>query len=118
MNVDVETFKGTLDKWNTACADGNDVDFGRPAAKLGALDEPPYYAIQCVPVMVNTQGGPKRTQRAEIVDPFNKPIGRLYSAGELGAIYAMDYNGGGNIGTCFAFGRIAGEQAAGLTSWD
>ena len=41
-----------------------------------------------------------------------EPIGRLYSAGELGSIYSFLYQGGGNIGECFAFGRIAGEKAA------
>jgi len=40
------------------------------------------------------------------------PIGRLYSAGELGSIYSFLYQGGGNIGECFAFGRIAGRNAA------
>ena len=36
----------------------------------------------------------------------------LYSAGELGSIYAFNYNAGGNVGECFAFGRIAGRNAA------
>jgi succinate dehydrogenase/fumarate reductase flavoprotein subunit len=41
-----------------------------------------------------------------------KPIPGLYSAGELGSIYSFLYQGGGNIGECFAFGRIAGRNAA------
>jgi predicted oxidoreductase len=41
-----------------------------------------------------------------------KPIPRLYSAGELGSIYSFLYQGGGNVGECFAFGRIAGRNAA------
>ena len=40
------------------------------------------------------------------------PIPRLYSAGELGSIYSFNYNAGGNVGECFAFGRIAGRNAA------
>ena len=61
---------------------------------------------------MNTQGGPRRNKEAQIVDIDDAPIGRLYSAGELGSIYAFLYQGGGNIGECFAFGRIAGRNAA------
>ncbi len=42
----------------------------------------------------------------------NPPIPRLYSAGELGSVWGMLYQGGGNIAECIAFGRIAGANAA------
>lgn len=43
--------------------------------------------------------------------PDGSPIGRLYSAGELGSIFSYLYQGTGNIGECFAFGRIAALNA-------
>ena len=67
--------------------------------------------------MLNTQGGPRRNEQAEIVRPSGEAIGRLYSAGELGSIYSYLYQGTGNIGECLAFGRIAGRNAAGLQGW-
>ena len=118
INVDPSVLKASIDKWNAACAANSDTDFGRPESKLGAIDQPPYYAMQAWPTMVNTQGGPKRNPQAQIVDPFNKPIGRLYSAGELGSIYAWGYQKGGNIGECFAFGRVAGRNAAEEEPWE
>ena len=62
--------------------------------------------------MYNTQGGPERNEKAEIIDLDGNPIPHLYSAGELGAIWSDAYNGGGNLGECTAFGRIAGANAA------
>jgi succinate dehydrogenase/fumarate reductase flavoprotein subunit len=70
------------------------------------------------PTMLNTQGGPKRNKNAEVVDPWGRPIPRLYSSGELGSIYGWIYQGGGNVGECLAFGRRAGEQSAALNPWD
>ena len=67
--------------------------------------------------MLNTQGGPRRDEKARIVRPDRTPIPRLYSAGELGSIYGYLYQGTGNIGECLAFGRIAGRNAAAETSW-
>jgi predicted oxidoreductase len=47
----------------------------------------------------------------------SRPIPRLYSAGELGAIYSYLYQGTGNIGECLAFGRVSGRNAAAETPW-
>ena len=62
--------------------------------------------------MLNTQGGPERTAKAEIVDTEGEPIPHLYSAGEFGGVSANMYQGGGNIAECVVFGKIAGENAA------
>ncbi len=118
MKANPAVLKATLDKWNADVAAKKDTAFGRPANRLGAISKPPFYAISAWPVMVNTQGGPKRNQKSQIVDPSNKPIPRLYSAGELGSIYAWGYQKGGNIGECFAFGRVAGRNAAAEKAWD
>ena len=75
---------------------------------------PPFYAMVLTPALVNTQGGPRRDKEARVIGSNGAPIGRLYSAGELGSIYPFLYQGGGNIGECLAFGRIAGRNAAPL----
>ena len=68
--------------------------------------------------MLNTQGGPRRNERAQVVRPDDTPIPRLYSAGELGSIYSNLYQGTGNIGECLAFGRISAENAVAEEPWD
>ena len=85
---------------------------------LNPIAEAPFYAIEMSPSMLNTQGGPRRNENAQIVRPGGAPIPRLYSAGELGSIYSYLYQGTGNIGECLAFGRIAGRNAAAEQAWD
>jgi succinate dehydrogenase/fumarate reductase flavoprotein subunit len=107
-----EVLENTVARFNAFAAKGEDTDWGRGPETLAALDAPPYYAMELTPAFVNTQGGPRRNEDAQIMGVDGNPIGRLYSAGELGSIYSFLYQGGGNIGECFAFGRIAGRNAA------
>ena len=104
--------QATVDRYNAACAAGIDSEWDRDPATLAPLRTPPYYAIELVAASLNTQGGPVRNERAQVIDVTGRPIPRLYSAGELGSIYAYRYQAGGNLGECFAFGRIAGRNAA------
>jgi predicted oxidoreductase len=84
---------------------------------LEPIAEGPFYAVALSPSMLNTQGGPRRNEKGQIVLPNGKPIPRLYSAGELGSIYSHLYQGTGNIGECLAFGRVSGRYAAAETPW-
>lgn len=106
----------TIVRWNALCADGRDVDFGRKKM-LTPFADGPYYAMELSASMLNTQGGPRRNALAQVVRPGGKPIPRLYSAGELGSIYSYLYQGTGNIGECFAFGRIAARNAVAEAPW-
>ena len=89
----------------------------RPQLMLEPIAERPFYAVELSPSMLNTQGGPRRNEKAQIVRPDGSPIPRLYSAGELGSIYSYLYQGTGNIGECLAFGRISGRNAAAEQPW-
>jgi len=91
-------------------------DFVQPVLSA-AIDRPPFYAMELYPCLLNTQGGPRRNEAAQILDPFGQPIPRLYSAGELGSMWGMIYQGAGNISECFVFGRIAGKNAAAERPW-
>ena len=113
---DPAVLEGTVSRWNAGCEAGKDAEFGR-TLMLTPLARGPFYAVELWPSMLNTQGGPRRNEKAEIVRPDGTPIPRLYSAGELGSIYSYLYQGTGNLGECLAFGRIAGRNAAGLGAW-
>jgi hypothetical protein len=106
----------TVGRWNAHCQNGADTDFGR-TMMLSPIQAAPFYALELSPSMLNTQGGPRRNTRSQIVHPDGSPIPRLYSAGELGSIYSYMYQGTGNIGECLAFGRIAGRHAAAEKPW-
>ncbi len=106
----------SIGRWNESCAMGRDGDFGR-SLMMRPIVNRPFYAVELSPSMLNTQGGPRRNERAQIVRPDGSPIPRLYSAGELGSIYSYLYQGTGNIGECLAFGRIAGRHAVAEAPW-
>ncbi len=109
--------EASIKQWNDICTNGKDPEFGRKKM-LVPFGSGPYYAIELSPSMLNTQGGPRRNERAQIVRPDNSPIPRLYSAGEMGSIYSYLYQGTGNIGEAFAFGRISARHAVSETPWD
>lgn len=111
LEMDPNELRDTLRDYNNGCATGKDA-FGRPAHTLVELNAP-FYAMRLWPGGPNTQGGPQRNAKAQIVNVNGEAIPRLYSAGELGSIYGMLYPvGGGNIAEVIAFGRIAGENAS------
>jgi succinate dehydrogenase/fumarate reductase flavoprotein subunit len=112
-----EALEKTVATWNQSCAAGKDTEFGRDAKKMTPIQTPPYYAAEFVPAFTNTQGGPRRNSLSQVLDTNRKPIGRLYSAGELGSVYSYHYQGGGNILECMVFGHIAGERSAAEKPW-
>lgn len=116
MGLNPAALEETVTRWNAHCHAGADHDFGR-IKMLSPIKEAPFYAMEISPSMLNTQGGPRRNARGQIVRPDGSPVPRLYSAGELGSIYSYLYQGTGNIGECLAFGRIAGRNAAAEQPW-
>jgi succinate dehydrogenase/fumarate reductase flavoprotein subunit len=117
VGLDPDTLVATVSRWNRYANEKRDAEFGRTLMMAPIIDKP-FYAIELSPSMLNTQGGPRRNERGQIVRPDGTPIARLYSAGELGSIYSYLYQGTGNIGECLAFGRVSGRNAAGEMAWD
>jgi hypothetical protein len=116
LRLDPRALEDSVAAWNSHCDAGHDADFGR-TLMLAPIARRPFYAVELSPSMLNTQGGPRRNEKAQIVRPDGSPIARLYSAGELGSIYSYLYQGTGNIGECLAFGRIAGRNATAEQPW-
>jgi succinate dehydrogenase/fumarate reductase flavoprotein subunit len=114
--TDPKVLEETVSRFNRFCQAGKDEDFGRAREDLRVL-EPPLYAMQLWPALINTQGGPRRDKEARVLDPDGKAISRLYAAGELGSIWGYLYQGACNIGESLVFGRIAGKNAAAENPW-
>jgi len=114
LGMKPEDLEATIKGYNENCAKGVDPEFDRPKQSLVALDKPPFYAVKLYPTMVNTQGGPRRNPKCEIVDPYDQPIPRLYSAGEMGSFWGWMYNGGGNNAECLCTGQIAARNAVAM----
>lgn len=115
LNINEMSLYNTIDQWNADICTGKDTLYGREIPNkrpTAMIVQRPYYAVKIFPCLINTQGGPRRNEKAQIVDAFNEPIPKLYSAGELGSMWGLIYQGGGNIAECLSFGRIAGVNAA------
>jgi succinate dehydrogenase/fumarate reductase flavoprotein subunit len=115
ISVEPKVLEETLFRYNQGCKAGKD-EFGRAKEDLRAL-EPPFYAVQLWPALINTQGGPRRDKEARVLDPDGKPVPRLYAAGELGSIWGYLYQGACNIGEALVFGQIAGKNVAEEKVW-
>ena len=102
--------EATIARYNENCKKQVDPDFDRPKESLVAIEKPPFYAVKLFPTMVNTQGGPRRNGKCQVVDPNGQPIPRLYTAGELGSFWGWMYNGGGNNAECLCTGQIAARN--------
>ena len=112
IGVPAPILEDTVQRWNKYCEESKDAEFSRNPLDLVPLDSPPFYAIEQFPGGLNTQGGPKRNMKAQVVNPFGIPIPGLYAAGECGSVYGMLYPvSGGNLAECIAFGRIAADNA-------
>src|SRR5262249_15025511 len=71
--LDPVALAGTVTRWNRSCDAGRDAEFGRKLM-LQPLGDGPYYAIELSPSMLNTQGGPRRSEKAQIMRPNGPPL--------------------------------------------
>jgi hypothetical protein len=117
IGKDPTVLPAEVTNWNTMAAAGTDTEFGRTTG-LTAISTPPYYAIQLLPLIYNTQGGPVRNSRAEVLDANGNPIPRLFSAGEMGEVFSYLYQCCRNVSACHTMGRIAATNAVALMSQD
>jgi len=112
IGCDSAVLEASFERWNAACENAGDDDFGRPQATMMPIATPPFYVGEIWPIVSNTQGGPVHDALQRIVNPFGEPIPGLYEAGEVGSIWGHLYLSGANLSECFIGGRIAGREAA------
>ena len=111
IGADPAILARTVERFNGYAASGEDIEFGRDPESMRAF-EGTFYALPLQPTVLNTQGGPRRNAKAQVVDTNGDPIPGLFSAGECGGVNTFYYQGGSNVGECLVFGRIAGTNAA------
>ncbi len=111
IGVEPEVLERTVARYNDYCAAGRDDGFGRPAARLGAIEEGPFFALPVTPLLGWTNGGPRRDEHARVCAVSGAPIPGLYAAGEASSTYSWRKDGGFHIADALAFGRIAGRIA-------
>lgn len=131
IGADETVLAAEIDAYNSYCETGVDPDFHReiiqdadnPAfANTGDNAEhvdlfpvsAPYYVVRIFGSILNTQGGPRRGAKGEVLNVKGEPIPRLYAAGEMGCIYGYAYNLGGNFSEAISSGRLAARSISAL----
>lgn len=115
IGIDAKALSTTIDRYNAACEAGVDEEWGRQVECLVPFSgDGPFYAVKIQASVTNTDGGPKRNTRCEVLNPRDEPIPHLYSAGTCGSFWVGCYNGGGNMGENYVTGTEAGKNAAAI----
>lgn len=109
LGMPAATLERTAATYNETAVAGGD-EHGRRPDLMEPL-APPFYGVALYPVLLNTQGGPRRNARAEILDVRHDPIPGLYGAGELGSMWGPLYPGAGNLSEALITGQIAVRSA-------
>jgi flavocytochrome c len=106
----------TVKSYNHAVREGEQDAFGKPLAdNAKQLIKPPFYAMRLWPKVHYTSGGVGINSKAQVIDLNNRPIPRLFAAGEVcGGIHGASRLGSCSLTECLVFGRIAGQQAAAM----
>lgn len=133
VGIEPARLEATVERFNEQARSGHDPDFGRgvsahdrwwgdpaldgPAATLGPIDTPPFYAVQVRSGALGTKGGPRTNGDAQVLDVDGRPIAGLYAAGNvMASALGMTYGGpGGTLGPAITFGFRAGRHCAGAT---
>ncbi len=118
-DMDAARLKVSIEKYNGYVKAGKDPDFNRNPKSLASIEKPPFYALKVWPGIFNTCGGPRKNEKAQVIDTKQKVIRRLYAAGSVSHSAAHLYSTfGQNLAENFAFGNIAGRNAANEKPWD
>lgn len=115
FNADINLLKKELTRYNDLVRKRFDDDFGKDFTrhKIYEIDEPPFYVCIVYPKLNYTQGGVKIDSNARVLSPDNKPIERLYAAGQAtGGVHGKARLTCCSTLDCAVFGIIAGKNAA------
>jgi hypothetical protein len=127
--------KASIATFNRYATTGVDLEFGRGAQPVqqdangyrrpGNHPNPtmypmsttgPYYCIITAGGVLDTKGGPRINEKAEVLRSDLTPVPRLYGAGNCVASASAEayWSGGNTLGLGMIYGYIAGEQISQL----
>ncbi len=114
-DIDIQSLKNSVDRFNDMIEKGRDDDFNKPLLKGSSpVINPPFYAIKMWPKVHYTMGGIQIDVSGRVIDRNQRPIKGLFAAGEVtGGIHGACRLGSCAITECLVMGRIAGKNAAG-----
>jgi fumarate reductase flavoprotein subunit len=116
IGVPSDNLVATVERYNELVAKGHDDDFHKPAYRMSAIDEPPYYACRFGEQGSHTMDGLLIDKDMRVLDTNMNVIPGLFAAGDnSGGFIGVTYLGvaaGNAAGRSITFGRHAGTYAA------
>lgn len=110
FDIDINTFKATIEKYNEYAKNGKDEDFNRRGSFV-SIEKGPFYIQKVSPAVHHTMGGIVVNKDAKVLDKNGNIIPGLFAAGEVtGGIHGTNRLGGNAVTDIIVFGRIAGEN--------
>ena len=113
-----DTFLATIDRYNELYDNQNDADFGKPAYRLSAIRQAPFYGCWLGASLLCTEQGIAINEKGQALDNDNKPMPGLYITGDMsGSFFANNYPclmAGVAMGHTLTFAMKAIKQMAGL----
>jgi succinate dehydrogenase/fumarate reductase flavoprotein subunit len=127
IRVDPDGLKSTVGAANHSAHTGVDEELGkgespygrqygdqthRPHVNLGAIEQPPFYAIAVVPTPLATTLGLRTNANAQVLAEHGGPVRGLYACGnDATSATASEYPGAGcQIGAGLVFGYLAAQH--------
>ncbi len=113
-----ETFLATVDRYNALYDAQEDTDFGKPAYRLSAIRQAPFYGCWLGASLLTTEQGIAINEKGQALDTNNNPMEGLYITGDMsGSFFANNYPclmAGVAMGRTLTFAMKAVKQMAGL----
>ena len=131
LGVPADALVATIERFNAFAREGVDEDFQRgdsewdvrwgdpehtPNPSLGALEKPPFYALEMRSGALATRGGLRVDATGRVLSalPPHEPIPGLYAAGNCsdGGVAGAYTGAGATIGHAMTFGYLIGKRVA------
>lgn len=116
LDIPADTFKATVERYNSMAEAGEDVDFDVPAQWLAPVKTAPFYATKNVCSTLTIPFGLHVNADSQVLTAEDEPIPGLFAIGNVqGDFFGKDYPvhcPGVSHGRCVTFGQLVGEACA------
>lgn len=116
LNIPVDDFVASVNRYNEFCASGVDEDYGKERHRLTPVNQAPFYGVRVGAWHLTTLNGCRINTDMQVLDGEGEPIEGLYATGDCtGGMFATTYP---NLFTGLACGRTMtfGRRAAKLVA--